>query len=57
MAQDLLAQDLWFLRDARKSVKAKKAAFGPLHHATMSTKVAIMLQVWSPILTAVMEIE
>ena len=35
----LVAQDLWLLKDARKSVKAKKAAFGPLHLTTMGTEV------------------
>ncbi len=52
-----MAQDLWLLKDARKSVKAKKAAFEPLHIATTGTKVARMRQVWSPVMTAVMEIE
>ncbi len=34
-----MAQDLWLLKDARKSVKAKKAALGPLHIATTGTEV------------------
>ncbi len=33
------------LKDVRKSVKAKKAAFGPLHLATTGTKVSRMWQV------------
>ncbi len=32
----LVAQDLWIHKDARKSVKAKKAAFGPLYLAAKS---------------------
>ena len=36
----LVAQDLWLRKDARKSVKANKAAFGPLHIATTGTEVA-----------------
>ncbi len=52
-----MAQYRWLLKVARKSVKAKKAAFGPLHLATMSTKVVRMWQVWSQVMTAVMEIE
>ncbi len=52
-----MAQDLWLLKDAGKSVKAKKAAFGPLNLATTGTKVARMRQVWSQVMTAVMEIK
>ncbi len=51
-----MAQDLWLLKDARKSVKAKKAAFGPLHIATTGTEVAGSA-VGSKVRTAVMEIE
>ncbi len=43
----LVVQDLWFPKDARKTVKAKKAAFGPLHLAATGSKVARMRQVWS----------
>ena len=35
-----MAQDLWLFKDARKSVKAKKIALGPLHVATTGTEVA-----------------
>ncbi len=52
-----MAQDLWLRKDARKSVKAKKAALGQLHLAATGTKVAKMRQVWSQVMTAVMEIE
>ena len=52
-----LPQDLWLLKDSRKSVKANKAAFGQLHLTTTGTKVARTQQVWSQVLAAVMEIE
>ncbi len=35
-----MAQDLLLRKDARKSVKAKKAAFGPLQIAITGTEVA-----------------
>ncbi len=50
-----MAQDLWIPKDARKNVKGKKAALGPLHLATTGTKVARMQQVWSQVTTTVME--
>ncbi len=53
----LVAQDLWLLKDARKSVKAKNAVFGPLHLATTGAKVARMRQAWIQAMAAVMEIE
>ncbi len=49
-----MAQDLWLLKDARKSVKAKKAAFGPLHIATTGTEVAGSASRKSSMLSAVM---
>ena len=52
-----MAQDLWLRKDARKSVKAKKAVFGPIHLAAMGTKEARMRQVWSQVKTVVVEIE
>ena len=51
----LVPQDLWLPKDARKSVKTKKAVLGPLFHATTGTEVARMWQVWSQVLDAVME--
>ncbi len=52
-----IAGDPWLLKDARKSVKAKKAAFGTPHLPTTGTEVARMRQVWSQVMTAVMEIK
>ncbi len=48
--------DLWLLKAARKSVKVKKAVFGPLHLATAGIEIARMQQVWSQVMTAAMEI-
>ena len=50
-----MAQDFWIPKDAKKSIKGKKAALGPLHLATTSTKVARTRQVWSQVTNAVME--
>ena len=50
----LVAQDFWIPKDAKKSIKGKKAALGPLHLATTSTKVA-RTEVWSQVTNAVME--
>ncbi len=45
-----------FPKDARKSIKAKKAALESLHLAKAGTEVATrMWQVWSQVLTIVME--
>ncbi len=52
----LVAQDPWLPKKARKSVKAKKAALGSPHLATTGTEVARMLQVWSQVMAAAMEI-
>ena len=49
--------DLWLLKAARKSVKVKKAVFGPLHLATAGIEIARMQQVWSQVMTAAIEIE
>ena len=53
----LEAQDLWLLKDAKKSVKVKKAAFGPLHLATTGARVARMRQVQSQVINALVEIK
>ncbi len=52
-----MAQYPWLLKDAKKSVKAKKAELGPHHLATPGTEVARMRQVWSQVMAAVMEIK
>ncbi len=53
----LVAQDPWLHKDAWKSVKAKKAAFGTPHLPTTGIEVARMRQGWSQVVAAVMEIE
>ncbi len=50
-------QDPWLPKDALKSVKAKKAAFGTPHLPTTGTEVARMRQVWSQVMAAIMEIK
>ena len=52
-----MAQHLWLLKDASKSINAKKAALGPLHLAKTGTKVTRMRQVCSQVMAAVMEIK
>ncbi len=51
----LVAQDLRLPKDARKSVKGKKAALVPHYLATTGTEVTRMRQVWSQVMAAVME--
>ena len=50
-----MAQDLWLPKNARKSVKVKKAVLGPHLLAATGTEVAMTWQVWSQVMAAVME--
>ncbi len=52
-----MSQDPWLPKDAWKSVKAMKAAFGTPHLPATCTEVARVQQVWSQVMATVMEIK